>query len=360
MIQYRASAEETVRAAFGDLPTHVLGAPNEDLQLRITHGDDEIYTAAVLDLHATWAELTYRMQAHRDNPDCAREEYEHIQRADDPGFDFHLTYEAAPSIITDVRPKVAALREQGVNGQVEMAAAFDAGGFDAVDVTMTDLIAGRTDLNQFHGLVTCGGFSYGDVLGAGAGWARSVLFHDALRDQFAEFFHRPDTFSLGVCNGCQMLSHLKDLIPGAENWPNFLRNRCEQFEARLVTVEVLDSASVLLQDMAGSRLPIAVAHGEGRAQFQNDADLASARAQNQLCLRYVDNHGNPADRYPLNPNGSPAGLTSFTSADGRATIMMPHPERVFRNVQLSWRPAAWTGEEGPWLKLFQNARAFAG
>ena len=360
VIQYRASAEETVRAAFGDLPTHVLGAPNEDLQLRITRGDDEIYTAAVLDLHATWAELTYRMQAHRDNPDCAREEYEHIQRADDPGFDFHLTYEAAPSIITDVRPKVAALREQGVNGQVEMAAAFDAAGFDAVDVTMTDLIAGRTDLSQFHGLVTCGGFSYGDVLGAGAGWARSVLFHDKLRDQFAEFFHRPDTFSLGVCNGCQMLAHLKDLIPGADNWPRFLRNRSEQFEARLITVEVLDSTSVLLKGMAGSRLPIAVAHGEGRVEFQNDADFASARAQNQLCLRYVDNHGNPADRYPLNPNGSPAGLTSLASTDGRATIMMPHPERVFRNVQLSWRPGAWRGEEGPWLKLFQNARAFAG
>jgi phosphoribosylformylglycinamidine synthase len=363
VIQYRTGDEETVLAAFaqqqiGEL-AHIIGAPSNDLQLRITSHREMLYTASILDLHATWSELTYRMQAHRDNPDCAREEYEAIADEQDPGLNFHRTYETAPSVITRTRPRIAALREQGVNGQVEMAAAFDAAGFESVDVTMTDLIEERTDLGQFHGLVACGGFSYGDVLGAGAGWARSVLFHGKLRDQFTAFFERPETFSLGVCNGCQMLSHLKELIPGAENWPKFLRNRSEQFEARLVTVEVLESNSVFLKGMAGSRLPIAVAHGEGRVEFTEDQDLHTARAQNQLCLRYVDNSGAPADRYPLNPNGSPEGLTALSSADGRATIMMPHPERVFRNVQLSWRPTAWAGEEGPWLKLFQNARAVA-
>ena len=362
VIQYRTCDEEAVFAAFaqqqiGDL-THIIGTPTADLQFRVAHGGSAVYTAPVLDLHATWAELTYRMQAHRDNPDCAREEYQAISDTQDPGLNFHLTYQTAPAVVTGTRPKIAALREQGVNGQVEMAAAFDAAGFDSIDVTMTDLIAGRTDLCQFHGLVACGGFSYGDVLGAGAGWARSVLFHDKLRDQFELFFNRPETFALGVCNGCQMLSHLKELIPGAENWPKFLRNRSEQFEARLVTVEVMESNSLLLQDMAGSRLPIAVAHGEGRVEFNDAQDLATARAQNQLCLRYIDNNGQPTDRYPLNPNGSPEGLTALSSADGRATIMMPHPERVFRNVQLSWRPSEWTGEVGPWLKLFQNARAF--
>jgi phosphoribosylformylglycinamidine synthase len=363
VIQYRTGDEETVLAAFaqqqiGEL-AHIIGAPSNDLRLRITSHREMLYTASILDLHATWSELTYRMQAHRDNPDCAREEYEAIADEQDPGLNFHRTYETAPSVITRTRPRIAALREQGVNGQVEMAAAFDAAGFESVDVTMTDLIEERTDLGQFHGLVACGGFSYGDVLGAGAGWARSVLFHGKLRDQFTAFFERPETFSLGVCNGCQMLSHLKELIPGAENWPKFLRNRSEQFEARLVTVEVLESNSVFLKGMAGSRLPIAVAHGEGRVEFTEDQDLHTARAQNQLCLRYVDNSGALADRYPLNPNGSPEGLTALSSADGRATIMMPHPERVFRNVQLSWRPTAWAGEEGPWLKLFQNARAFA-
>ena len=365
VIQCRVADEEAVLATFaqqgiGEL-VHTIGRPNGDMKLQIMQSGSTIYTAPVLDLHAAWAELTYRMQAHRDNPECALEEYNAIADVEDPGLNFHLTYEATPtmpSIASGARPQIAALREQGVNGQVEMAAAFDAAGFDAVDVTMTDLIEGRTDLSQFHGLVACGGFSYGDVLGAGAGWARSILFYEKLREQFATFFKRPETFSLGVCNGCQMLSHLKELIPGAENWPKFLRNRSEQFEARLVTVEVLESSSVLLQDMAGSNLPIVVAHGEGRVEFANDADLATARAQNQLCLRYIDNDGHPADRYPLNPNGSAEGLTALSSADGRATIMMPHPERVFRNAQLSWRPSEWTSEEGPWLKLFQNARAF--
>ena len=363
VIQYRAEDAEAVYKVFeeqsiADL-VHGVGQPIDDLQLRVCSGGDFVYDAPLLDLHAAWAELTYRMQAHRDDPDCAREEYEALADGQDPGLNFHLAHEAAPTIGGKARPCVAVLREQGINGQVEMAAAFDAAACEAVDVTMTDLLEGRVELSSFHGLAACGGFSYGDVLGAGAGWARSILFHDRLCEQFAAFFERPDTFSLGVCNGCQMLSHLKELIPGAANWPQFVRNRSEQFEARFATVEVLESRSVLLRGMEGSRLPIAVAHGEGRVQFGDEQDLERARTQNQLCLRYVDNCGQPSERYPSNPNGSPGGLTALTSDDGRATIMMPHPERVFRNVQLSWRPAEWTGEEGPWLKLFQNARDFA-
>lgn len=363
VIQYRAEDEEAVYKVLEDQGiadlVHDVGQPVDDLQLRVRSGDDLVYDASLPDLHAAWAELTYQMQAHRDDPDCAREEYEALADGQDPGLNFHLAHEVAPTIGGKARPRVAVLREQGINGQVEMAAAFDAAACEAVDVTMTDLLEGRVELSSFHGLAACGGFSYGDVLGAGAGWARSILFHDRLRAQFAAFFERPDTFSLGVCNGCQMLSHLKELIPGAANWPQFVRNRSEQFEARLATVEVLESCSVLLRGMEGSRLPIAVAHGEGRVQFGDERALGRAQLENQLCLRYVDNYGDPAERYPSNPNGSPAGLTAFTSADGRTTIMMPHPERVFRNIQLSWRPAEWKGEEGPWLKLFQNARDFA-
>ena len=363
VIQYRAEDEEAVYKVFADQGiadlVHGVGQPIDDLHLRVCSGGDLVYDAPLLDLHAAWAELTYRMQAHRDDPDCAREEYEALADDQDPGLNFHLAHEVAPTVGGKARPRVAVLREQGINGQVEMAAAFDAAACEAVDVTMTDLLEGRAELSSFHGLAACGGFSYGDVLGAGAGWARSILFHDRLREQFAAFFERPDTFSLGVCNGCQMLSHLKELIPGAANWPQFVRNRSEQFEARFATVEVLESRSVLLRGMAGSRLPIAVAHGEGRVQFGDERAVERARVENQLCLRYVDNYGKPAELYPSNPNGSPGGLTALTSTDGRATIMMPHPERVFRNVQLSWRPAEWTGEEGPWLKLFQNARDFA-
>ena len=363
VIQYRAEDEYAVYQVFADHGladlVHGVGQPVDALHLRVCSGGELVYAAPLLDLQAAWAELTYRMQAHRDDPDCAREEYEALGARQDPGLNFHLAHDVAPTIRGKARPRVAVLREQGINGQVEMAAAFDAAACEAIDVTMTDLLAGRAELSAFHGLAACGGFSYGDVLGAGAGWARSILFHDRLRTQFAAFFARPDTFSLGVCNGCQMLSHLKELIPGAANWPRFGPNRSEQFEARLATVQVLESRSVLLRGMEGSRLPIAVAHGEGRVQFDDARALEQARGQNQLCLRYVDNYGRPAERYPFNPNGSPAGLTAFTSADGRATIMMPHPERVFRNVQLSWRPAEWTGEAGPWLKLFQNARDFA-
>lgn len=254
---------------------------------------------------------------------------------------------------------MAVLREQGVNGQVEMAAAFDAAGFEAIDLTMTDLIESRATLADFHGLVACGGFSYGDVLGAGAGWARSVLFNDKLREQFAVFFARPDTFSLGVCNGCQMLSNLHSLIPGADNWPRFVSNLSEQFEARFSLVRIEPSPSVLLTGMAGSHLPIAISHGEGRAEFASAAAQAALQQSGAVALRYLDNSLNVASHYPANPNGSPDGISGLCSADGRVTLMMPHPERVFRTVQNSWAPPEW-GEHGGWARLFANARRFVG
>ena len=263
---------------------------------------------------------------------------------------------AAPYIASGkARPRVAVLREQGVNSHIEMAAAFDRAGFAAVDVHMTDLISGREQLSRFQALVACGGFSYGDVLGAGTGWARSILFNDRLADAFAAFFARNDTLSLGVCNGCQMMSQLKAIIPGAEHWPRFLRNRSEQYEARFTMVEVLDSPSLFFKGMASSRMPIVVAHGEGRVQFESAQDASAAQA----CLRFIGPDGLPALRYPSNPNGSPQGLTAFTSADGRATIMMPHPERVFRSVQMSWRDPS-LGEDSPWMRLFRNARVAIG
>jgi phosphoribosylformylglycinamidine synthase len=253
---------------------------------------------------------------------------------------------------------VAILREQGVNGQIEMAAAFDRAGFKAVDVHMTDIISGRVSLKQFKGLVACGGFSYGDVLGAGGGWAKTILLNPRARDEFAAFFSRTDSFGLGVCNGCQMLSQLREMIPGAAHWPRFYRNASEQFEGRLATVEVLESPSLFLQGMAGSILPIAIAHGEGRAVF----DTASAEqvlAEGLVGLRYVDNYGKATEHYPENPNGSPLGITGLTTQDGRFTTMMPHPERVFRAVQHSWKPDEWL-EDGPWLRMFRNARVWVG
>ena len=338
--------------------THSIGRTTDSDRLKILHNGADVFSASVTDLHSAWSEMTYQMQAHRDNPESARQEFDAIGDVGDPGMNFAVSYDVAPSSILATRPRIGVLREQGINGQMEMGAAFDAAGFDSIDVTMTDLIEQRTDLEGFQGLVACGGFSYGDVLGAGAGWARSILFHERLRDAFAAFFARPDTFALGVCNGCQMLSHLKELIPGAEAWPQFLRNRSEQFEARYVTVEILESKSVLLRDMAGSRLGIPCAHGEGRVQFTGASDLEQLQAAGQVCMYYVDNYGRPTDRYPFNPNGSPGGITSLTTVDGRVTIMMPHPERVFRNVQLSWKPDDWSGEESPWLRLFQNACDF--
>jgi phosphoribosylformylglycinamidine synthase len=251
------------------------------------------------------------------------------------------------------------LREQGVNGQVEMAAAFDRAGFTAVDVAMSDIIAGDATLREFHGLAACGGFSFGDVLGAGEGWAKSILFNSRAREEFGAFFQRPDSFALGVCNGCQMLSNLRELIPGSDLWPHFVRNRSEQFEARMVMVEVMDSPSIFFAGMSGSRLPIVVAHGEGRAEFRQSEHVDRALAGRLVALRYVDNRGTPTDGYPYNPNGSPLGITGLTTPDGRFTVLMPHPERLFRTVAHSWRPDEW-GENGPWLRLFRNARVWIG
>jgi phosphoribosylformylglycinamidine synthase len=264
---------------------------------------------------------------------------------------------AAPFIAAGVRPRVAVLREQGINGHVEMAAAFDRAGFAAVDVHMSDIIAGRVSLREFKGFTACGGFSYGDVLGAGEGWAKSILFNARARDEFEAFFKRDDSFALGVCNGCQMMSNLQELIPGADAWPHFVRNKSEQFEARFVLLEVQKSISLFFDGMAGSRIPIAVAHGEGYAEFASDSALKAA--QPLVALRYVDNRGRVTEHYPLNPNSSPQGITGLTSKDGRFTILMPHPERVFRMVQNSWHPAEW-GEDGAWLRMFRNARKWVG
>ncbi|MBT3285760.1 MAG: phosphoribosylformylglycinamidine synthase [Victivallales bacterium] len=342
-----------------DTLAHEVARPSEDLAFTIEDDEDIIYSERISTLNRYWSELTYHMQALRDNPECAEEEYDSLLDEADPGLDFALAHDPAePFHIGGARPQMAILREQGINGQVEMGAAFDRAGFASVDVHMTDLLAGRIDLAGFAGLVACGGFSYGDVLGAGSGWAKSVLFNDRLKDMFATFFARPETFALGVCNGCQMISQLKDIIPGAEHWPAFTRNRSEQFEARYVTVEILPSPSVLFKGMVGGRMGIPVAHGEGLANFAATGDLSVARDRELVCARYVDHTGQPTERYPLNPNGSPGGITGVTTTDGRVTVMMPHPERAFRNLTLSYRPADWTGEEGPWLRLFQNARRF--
>jgi len=307
-------------------------------------------------LHRWWSELTYRMQSLRDDPVCAQEAYDTILDEDDPGLNAALTF-AVPEYVAlprSGRPRIAVLREQGVNSQREMAAAFDRAGFEAHDVHMTDLLSGKVELADYRGVVACGGFSYGDVLGAGEGWAKSILYNDSVRTQFAEHFAREDAFVLGVCNGCQMLAALKELIPGADHWPRFVRNRSDQFEARLSLVKIEASPSVLLRDMVGSRMPIVTSHGEGCADFSSEDDLL--RADREFAtIRYVDNYGDAAQHYPANPNGSPLGIAGLTNDDGRVTIMMPHPERVFRTVQHSWHPPDW-GENSPWQKLFTNAR----
>jgi len=339
-----------------------IGRPNRTDTLRIVDATRVIFETDRVELQRAWSETTFRMQQLRDNPDCAREEFDRILDRSDGGLHAHLTFDlkedvAAPYIARGARPRVAILREQGVNGQIEMAAAFDRAGFDAIDVHMTDVISGRVVLAGFRGLAACGGFSYGDVLGAGEGWAKTILFNTRARTEFAAFFARADTFTLGICNGCQMLSNLHALVPGADLWPHFVRNRSEQFEARLVMVEVTESPSILFRDMAGSRVPIVVSHGEGYAEFADEAQRA--RAGSTVAMRFVDHAGQPAISYPYNPNGSPDGITGLTTADGRATILMPHPERVFRSVQFSWHPRTW-GEDSPWMRMFRNARVWVG
>jgi len=367
VVQVRAQDRDEVcaRLAAAGLVVHAIGEPMADGRIRIAANGMMLLDTPRADLHRAWSATTHALQRLRDNPAAADEEYERILDADDPGLDPRLTFAldadvAAPYIATGSRPAIAILREQGVNGQVEMAAAFDRAGFAAHDVHMSDLLAGRRSLADFRGFVACGGFSYGDVLGAGEGWAKSILFNARARDDFAAFFGRSDTFALGVCNGCQMMSNLHELIPGSVAWPHFVRNKSEQFEARLVQVEVQRSLSLFFAGMEGSRLPVALAHGEGYAEFRDDADLAAV--QSCVTLRFVDNAGATTERYPYNPNGSPQGITGLTTADGRFSILMPHPERVFRAVQMSWHPDAWLAGDGhsPWMRMFRNARVWVG
>ncbi len=340
--------------------SHVIGQVEQSDSFTVFANGDTLIERSRTELRTIWAETTHKMQALRDNPACADQEFEAKKDNSDPGLNVDLSFDvhedvAAPFIAKGAKPRMAILREQGVNSHVEMAAAFNRAGFDAIDVHMSDILTGQAVLDEYQGLVACGGFSYGDVLGAGEGWAKSVLFNSAARDQFEGFFNRSNTFSLGVCNGCQMLSNLKELIPGADLWPRFVRNESERFEARFSLVEVQKSDSVFFDGMAGSRMPIAVSHGEGRVEVRDGEHLSAIENSGTVALRYVDNNGNQTQQYPSNPNGSPNAITGLTTADGRATIMMPHPERVFRTVANSWAPDSW-GENGAWMRMFQNAR----
>ncbi|HUG26099.1 phosphoribosylformylglycinamidine synthase [Piscinibacter sp.] len=348
----RNEAMQTLRAHGLSKHSHFIGKPNERGVIEVWRDTKAVFSAGLRDLHQTWDEVSWRIAKLRDNPACAEEEHEAAGRDDDPGLHVHLTFDpgAAPALNL-IRPKLAILREQGVNSHVEMSYAMSQAGFDTYDVHMSDLQSGRAQLADFLGFVACGGFSYGDTLGAGEGWARSIMFNPVLADQFAAFFVRTDSFALGVCNGCQMMAALAPIIPGADAWPKFTRNRSEQFEARLAMVEVLDSPSIFFSGMAGSRLPIAVAHGEGFADFSQRGDAAKVHR----AMRYVDNAGQPTERYPFNPNGSPGGLTAVTTPDGRFSVLMPHPERVFRNVLMSWTDGDKSAPS-PWMRMFRNAR----
>jgi len=350
--------------ATAGVPCHQVAELTSDDVIRIRDGEREVLSESRTSLRTIWAETTHRMQALRDNPECALEEFTLKQDTADLGLTVDLSFDpsedvAAPYILKGAAPKMAILREQGVNSHIEMAAAFDRAGFESRDVHMSDILSGRISLEEFQGLVACGGFSYGDVLGAGEGWAKSILFNERAREQFSGFFERSDSFSLGVCNGCQMLSNLKEIIPGTELWPHFVRNRSERFEARFSLVEVQKSPSLFFEGMAGSRMPIAVSHGEGRAEFASPEALAAAEASGTVALRYVDGNGQIATQYPQNPNGSPNAITALSSTDGRVTIMMPHPERVFRTVANSWHPDEW-GEDSPWMRMFRNVRVNLG
>ena len=334
-----------------------IGELSDQKKVTFSRNGNVVFAKALVDLRALWSRMTYEMQACRDNPDLALQEYNTKLDADNPGLNCKLSFDItslSADTNDDFRPKIAVLREQGVNGQLEMGAAFTEAGFVAIDVHMSDLLEKRTTLDSFAGIVACGGFSYGDVLGAGEGWAKTILLNPYLREMFENFFSRKDTFALGVCNGCQMLSNLWELIPGAEHWPKFVQNESERFEARTVLVEIGESNSIFLKDMNGSRIPIAVAHGEGKASFER-CDIKES--EQNISLRYVDNYGNTAVSYPANPNGSPDGVAGLSSADGRVMIMMPHPERVYRTVTNSWAPSDW-GEFGPWLKMFKNAKTW--
>jgi phosphoribosylformylglycinamidine synthase len=341
--------------------THRLGTTRGDYRFRVRQSETVLLDEDLSDLRAVWSDVTRRISLLRDHPACAESEYQLKLERDDPGITPRLTFEpAAPAILrTGQRPAIAILREQGVNGEVEMAAAFTRAGFRAVDVHMTDILAGRVSLRDMRGLAACGGFSYGDVLGAGEGWAKSVLFNTRARAEFAAFFARADTFALGVCNGCQMMSNLHSIIPGASHWPRFVQNQSERFEARFSSLRIERSPSVLFAGMEGSVIPVAVSHGEGFAEFRDSAALEACDASGFVAARFVDHRHRPTERYPLNPNGSPRGITSLTTSTGRVTILMPHPERVHRTVSLSWHPPTW-GDDSPWMQMFYNARTWVG
>ena len=327
--------------------------------ISVAQNNNEIYSSSRVDLHRVWSATTHQMQSLRDNPICAQQEYDRLLDTNDTGLFSKLSFDPKEDVsapyIGGRKPRLAILREQGVNSHIEMAAAFTQSGFSAIDVTMTDIIDGRVTLEEFKGLIACGGFSYGDVLGAGEGWAKSILFNQKITDQFSEYFNRQDTFSLGICNGCQMMSNLKSIIPGADHWPRFVRNLSEQYEARVAQTEIPNTNSILLAGMQGSKLPVVVAHGEGRAEF--NSNQAMSEANDLVALRYIDYAGQIAKEYPANPNGSPDGIAGLTNADGRVTILMPHPERVFRSVTNSWRDKSW-GEYSPWMRMFRNARVW--
>jgi phosphoribosylformylglycinamidine synthase len=358
----RAAVMQILREAGLARMSHVIGHPNDSDELRVMRAGKPVMIESRVELHRAWSETSFRIQSLRDNPEMAAREYERFLDAGDPGLHARVSFDpaeniAAPFISRAARPKVAILREQGVNGQLEMAHVFTEAGFDAFDVHMSDIIAGRVSLKDVKGFAACGGFSYGDVLGAGEGWAKSVLFNSRARDEFEAFFQRRDAFALGVCNGCQMMSNLHEIIPGAGNWPHFERNASEQYEARTVMLEIRESPSLFFAGMTGSVIPVATAHGEGRAVFRDPAQQDAAR---WLCAaQFVDGYGRATEQFPANPNGSPLGMTAFTTPDGRFTIMMPHPERVALSVNLSWHPAAW-GRESPWMRMFRNARVWVG
>jgi phosphoribosylformylglycinamidine synthase len=367
VIQISQEALSEVQQTFADLglaaDVHVIGGLATEKQVTVRHGTQQWLKRELQDLRSIWSATSYQMQKLRDNPECAEQEYQTKLDVNNPGLTPKLTFDIHQDITTSIAskasPKVAILREQGVNSHLEMAAAFIKAGFTAVDVHMSDILSGRVTLEDFKGIVACGGFSYGDVLGAGEGWAKSILFNPVAREQFAQFFQRQDAFALGICNGCQMLSNLKELIPGTDHWPHFVRNKSEQFEARFAMVKVEKSPSIFMQGMEGSHLPIAVSHGEGRAEFKSVDDAIKTNASGLVVARYIDNYGNETEQYPANPNGSPFGITALTNSDGRVTIMMPHPERVQRSVQNSWHPDEW-GEDGPWVRMFRNARVWVG
>jgi phosphoribosylformylglycinamidine synthase len=366
VIQVSQAQAEAITAQFiaAGVACHAIGGLTEHNKLVVKDGSRVVFQQQRSELRRLWSQTSYKMQALRDNPDCALEEFSLKQSETDPGLTVKLNFDpsqdvAAPYILKGIAPKMAILREQGVNSHVEMAAAFDRAGFESRDVHMSDILSGRISLDEFQGLVACGGFSYGDVLGAGEGWAKSILFNQRARDEFSRFFERDLSFALGVCNGCQMLSNLKEIIPGSEHWPRFVRNRSERFEARVSLVEVQQSPSLFFEGMAGSRMPIAVSHGEGLAEFASMQAMTAAESTGTVALRYVTGTGEIATQYPQNPNGSPNGLSGICSTDGKVTIMMPHPERVFRTVANSWHPDNW-GEDSPWMRMFRNARVKLG